>query len=621
MSAMPVSLTKRTGRATLAAMAVPAAVPSTGLHTGLRADHARLVGRLEELAAVGDTGDGGCCRLALTDEDRRGRDLVVAWMEDLDLAVSVDAIGNVVGLWDVGDGRPGDDRLAHRHRPHGWPVRRQLRRAGRARGGRDAQAGRAWSRRGRWRSPSSRTRRAPATPPTCWGRWCSWAGMALEEALDVQGIDGSRLGDELERIGYAGPLPCPSLTPHAFVELHIEQGPVLEAEGITIGAVTGRAGHLVAGADHHRPVQPRRHHAHGPPPRPGLRGRRADRRGAPPRARAGRPPGRHRGPLPGAPRPGQRGAGGGHAHGRPAQHRRVGAAGRRAAAGRAGRRAGRRRGGHRLRPEPGPLRAGGVRRQGDRPGRGDGAAARPLRAPHALGRRPRRPDAGPGVPDRHGVRPQREGHQPQPGRAHRPGAARRGRRRAAARAARPGRWRAGRAAPAPGDGAGRHEPHRGDRRRPDGPGAARPHPQGRGRAARRPAPPGRRRPAASSWCTPSWRSPPSSPAGSSRTSPRSTSTTSGPCRGPTPSRCSTRPSASGSVSAWATPSSPPMAIGTTRRSWWSGTAGSRPATARSTSPATSTTSPIGRSSTPSATTSSPGRTSPACGRPSAGGWG
>jgi N-carbamoyl-L-amino-acid hydrolase len=67
-------------------------------------------------------------------------------------------------------------------------------------------------------------------------------GLALEEALDVVAIDGERLGDELERIGYAGPLPCPATPPHAFVELHIEQGPVLEAEGVTIGAVTGVQG-------------------------------------------------------------------------------------------------------------------------------------------------------------------------------------------------------------------------------------------------------------------------------------------------------------------------------------------------------------------------------------------
>jgi N-carbamoyl-L-amino-acid hydrolase len=66
--------------------------------------------------------------------------------------------------------------------------------------------------------------------------------MTAEEAHDVTGIDGARLGDELSRIGYLGGSPCPGVTPFAFVELHIEQGPVLEAEDTTIGIVTGVQG-------------------------------------------------------------------------------------------------------------------------------------------------------------------------------------------------------------------------------------------------------------------------------------------------------------------------------------------------------------------------------------------
>ena len=55
-------------------------------------------------------------------------------------------------------------------------------------------------------------------------------GLPLEVALDTVAIDGAVLGDELARVGYVGPMPCPARPPHAFVELHIEQGPVLEAE-------------------------------------------------------------------------------------------------------------------------------------------------------------------------------------------------------------------------------------------------------------------------------------------------------------------------------------------------------------------------------------------------------
>ncbi|HEX9258194.1 MAG TPA: Zn-dependent hydrolase, partial [Acidimicrobiales bacterium] len=67
---------------------------------GLRVDGERLVRRLAELGAVGAIeGTDGCARLALTDADRDGRDLVVAWMRDLGMTVEVDGIGNVLGVW------------------------------------------------------------------------------------------------------------------------------------------------------------------------------------------------------------------------------------------------------------------------------------------------------------------------------------------------------------------------------------------------------------------------------------------------------------------------------------------------------------------------------------------
>src|SRR5262249_15493430 len=67
-------------------------------------------------------------------------------------------------------------------------------------------------------------------------------GLALEDALGTVGIDGAVLGDELARIGWAGEAAVPGPVPHAYVELHIEQGPVLEERGATIGAVTGVQG-------------------------------------------------------------------------------------------------------------------------------------------------------------------------------------------------------------------------------------------------------------------------------------------------------------------------------------------------------------------------------------------
>jgi len=79
-------------------------------------------------------------------------------------------------------------------------------------------------------------------PPDMLGSLVYVGGLALEEALEITGIDGATVGDELARIGYAGAAPVPGLVPHAFIELHIEQGPVLEVEGITIGAVNGVQG-------------------------------------------------------------------------------------------------------------------------------------------------------------------------------------------------------------------------------------------------------------------------------------------------------------------------------------------------------------------------------------------
>jgi N-carbamoyl-L-amino-acid hydrolase len=78
--------------------------------------------------------------------------------------------------------------------------------------------------------------------PDMFGSLVFVGGMDVETALDTVGIDGARVGDELERIGYNGATPCPAHAPHAFVELHIEQGPVLEQQGIVIGAVTGVQG-------------------------------------------------------------------------------------------------------------------------------------------------------------------------------------------------------------------------------------------------------------------------------------------------------------------------------------------------------------------------------------------
>ena len=212
-------------------------------HLDLTIDIDRLLRRLSDLAAVGAIeGTHGCARLALTDEDRAGRDLVVTWMVDLGLDVHVDAIGNVIGTL---AGRLG-----------GAPVMMgshidTVRTGGRYDGNLGVLGGlevievllTAGIETDRPIAVAFFTGEEGARfAPDMLGSLVYVGGLALEEALKIPAIDGPMLGDELERIGYGGPMPVPGPAPHAFVELHVEQGPVLEAEGITIGAVTGVQG-------------------------------------------------------------------------------------------------------------------------------------------------------------------------------------------------------------------------------------------------------------------------------------------------------------------------------------------------------------------------------------------
>ena len=209
--------------------------------THLRISGKRLQERIQALAAVGNTGDGGCCRLALTDEDKEGRDLVVNWMKDLGLTVEIDAIGNIFGTWRVGAGAPvmtgshidtvrtGGIYDGNLGVIAGLEVIETLQSAG--------------------VEPKRPITVAVFTDeegarfaPDMLGSLVYVGGLGLEAALDTKAIDGPRLGDELERIGYAGALPCPGATPHAFIEYHIEQGPVLEVENQQISVVTGVQG-------------------------------------------------------------------------------------------------------------------------------------------------------------------------------------------------------------------------------------------------------------------------------------------------------------------------------------------------------------------------------------------
>jgi N-carbamoyl-L-amino-acid hydrolase len=211
-------------------------------HTGLGVDAARLLGRIEALARIGAIDGGGVCRLALGDEDRAARDQVVAWMRELDLAVTVDRIGNVVGV------RAGDeDGPAVMTGSHIDTVRT----GGRYDGSLGVLAGLEVV--ATLNDAGIRTRFPLAVAffsneegarfaPDMMGSMVHQGHLALEDMLAVRGIDGTTVGAELARIGYAGDTPSGDVRARAFVELHVEQGPVLEREGVTIGAVEGVQG-------------------------------------------------------------------------------------------------------------------------------------------------------------------------------------------------------------------------------------------------------------------------------------------------------------------------------------------------------------------------------------------
>jgi len=87
-----------------------------------RIDLDRLLGRLDTFNRIGALAGGGNCRLALSDDDRAGRDLLVRWMRELGLTVTIDAIGNIIGVWRTRGHRARHVRLARGHGRHRRPL-------------------------------------------------------------------------------------------------------------------------------------------------------------------------------------------------------------------------------------------------------------------------------------------------------------------------------------------------------------------------------------------------------------------------------------------------------------------------------------------------------------------
>jgi beta-ureidopropionase / N-carbamoyl-L-amino-acid hydrolase len=202
----------------------------------------RLIARIDSLAEMERMHDGSCSRLALTDADRRGRDQVVQWMHEAGLTVRIDQIGNITGLCPgrsavppvmtgshidtVGNGGRYDGIYGV---IAGLEVLQSLRDADQV-----------------TERPLAVTvftnEEGVRFQPDMMGSLVYSGGLSVEAALNAQATDGARVGDELKRIGYAGAERCGELVPQAFIELHIEQGPILDMEGGLLGAVENLQG-------------------------------------------------------------------------------------------------------------------------------------------------------------------------------------------------------------------------------------------------------------------------------------------------------------------------------------------------------------------------------------------
>ncbi|MDK1492316.1 Zn-dependent hydrolase [Sinorhizobium sp. 7-81] len=204
----------------------------------------RLLSRIRALGEIGRDSDSRLTRLAASDADKAGRDRLVQWLREAELEIEVDQIGNIFGVWRDARNAENAPVLIGSHIDtvidagiydgcygvlSGLETIQTLREAGTALAHPIAIA-------------AFTNEEGVRYAPDMMGSLVYAGGLSIDEALAIVGTDGSVLGEELRRIGYAG-AGVPGLSkPHAYVELHVEQGPVLEREGVPIGAVENLQG-------------------------------------------------------------------------------------------------------------------------------------------------------------------------------------------------------------------------------------------------------------------------------------------------------------------------------------------------------------------------------------------
>lgn len=205
----------------------------------LKINGQRLWASLMAMAEIGATARGGSCRLALSDEDRAGRELFAHWCTQAGMTLSVDPIGNLFAR------RPGSD-------PHAAPVMMGSHLDTQPEGGRfDGVYGvlaglevlRTLNDLGvQTRKPLEvvvwTNEEGARFTPAMFGSAVFTGVMALDAALAVRDADGISVAQALQRTGYAGNRPLGGAV-DAYFEAHIEQGPILEDNAKSIGVVSG----------------------------------------------------------------------------------------------------------------------------------------------------------------------------------------------------------------------------------------------------------------------------------------------------------------------------------------------------------------------------------------------
>ncbi|HAS41569.1 MAG TPA: Zn-dependent hydrolase [Microscillaceae bacterium] len=200
----------------------------------------RLHQRIQDMGKIGALPGGGVCRLALSKEDQTARDLFKQWCQDLHLKVLIDAVGNMLGVQEgsqpelpmvvtgshldsVATGGLFDGPLGvlaglealQTLQENGYDFKRSLAIA------------------------NFTNEEGARFTPDMMGSLYIKKGISQQEIYAAQSIQAPHVSFEsaLQRIGYQGKNKLQDLPFHSFVELHIEQGPILEQENITIGVV------------------------------------------------------------------------------------------------------------------------------------------------------------------------------------------------------------------------------------------------------------------------------------------------------------------------------------------------------------------------------------------------